>query len=283
MSAVFSILEIDYKSPSASLEFAKSLHETGFAVLKNHSISNEILQRALTEWKDFFSRPEKEKEKYRYNGKTMVGHYPYGSENAKGTELKNQMEYYHYNIKVDAPSFITQATTTLYSHLYEMGQTLMGWLDNHLPVSHSSQGSLKNMISELVPITLMRILHYPAPVIPPAHPTLLNVDHEDIGLMTLLCNATQPGLQVKDKLGQWHDVCYDDKSIVFNAGDMLQAATNGYFRSTTHRVIRPAHALEPRYSIPLFIGAKEDVYLTPTLKAGDYFIERMKENGVYKG
>jgi isopenicillin N synthase-like dioxygenase len=62
---------------------------------------------------------------------------------------------------------------------------------------------------------------------------------------------------------------------------MMQAATGGYLKSTTHRVVRSAGCKNPRFSIPLFIGAQEDIMLTPTLKAGDYFVERMKENGVY--
>ena len=280
----FKVLEVDYSCPSAAVEFTQSLHETGFAVLKNHPISERTLARALGEWKTFFSQSDERKEPYGYNPKTMIGHYPYGIENAKGSDFKNKMEYYHHNITSGSPDFRIPFTNTLYAKLYAMGKTLMKWLDQTMPpaVRDGLSCSLTDMMSEAVPLTVMRILHYPGFSAPSAHPTVLNVDHEDINLMTLLCNATEPGLQVKDNQGNWHNVCYNDQSIVFNGGDMLQAATGGYFPSTTHRVIRPAHSINSRYSIPLFIGAKEDIYLTPSLRAGDYFIERMKENGVYK-
>ena len=45
--------------------------------------------------------------------------------------------------------------------------------------------------------------------------------HEDINLITLLVAGTQPGLQVQDINGTWHDVSCDIGSIAINTGDML--------------------------------------------------------------
>ena len=54
----------------------------------------------------------------------------------------------------------------------------------------------------------------------------------------LLIAGTQPGLQVQDINGTWHDVSCDIGSIAINTGD-IKRGSNGYFPSTTHRVINP--------------------------------------------
>ena len=49
------ILTIDYRSNLAGKEFVKSLHETGFAVIKNHDIDYTLVKQVFTEWQQFFS------------------------------------------------------------------------------------------------------------------------------------------------------------------------------------------------------------------------------------
>ena len=51
--------------------------------------------------------------------------------------------------------------------------------------------------------------------------------------------ANEPGLQVRDTAGNWHDVPCDFGSLVINCGDMLALASGGYYPSTTHRVMNP--------------------------------------------
>ena len=57
-----------------------------------------------------------------------------------------------------------------------------------------------------------------------------------------------------------HDVPCDPGMITINNGDMLSLATNGYFPSTTHRVINPDDKLNlSRYSMPMFLHPHPDV------------------------
>ena len=53
------ILTVDYHAANAPEQFALSLKETGFGVLKNHPISWEMIQKIYLEWFGFFSAPEK--------------------------------------------------------------------------------------------------------------------------------------------------------------------------------------------------------------------------------
>ena len=63
---------------------------------------------------------------------------------------------------------------------------------------------------------------------------------------------------------------------------MLQMASGGYYRSTTHRVVNPTGeaALTSRYSMPLFLHPRPEVRLSETHTAGTYLDERLSEIGL---
>jgi isopenicillin N synthase-like dioxygenase len=147
----------------------------------------------------------------------------------------------------------------------------------HKMVEHSEQN-------------LLRILHYP-PLGLGSDAQRITADgavraaaHEDINLITLLPAATYPGLQVKTKDGEWiwADMNVPKDAIIVNAGDMLQEASGGYFKSTTHRVVNPTGlgATVSRYSMPMFIHPRPDVRLSDKYTAGEYLDERLKELGL---
>ncbi|MEP0072575.1 MAG: 2-oxoglutarate and iron-dependent oxygenase domain-containing protein, partial [Marinomonas sp.] len=74
---------IDYTSATAQEDFVKSLHETGFGVLKNHPIQKALVSSIYQEWQTFFD--SESKYEYRYNVGTQDGFFPPDvSETAKG-------------------------------------------------------------------------------------------------------------------------------------------------------------------------------------------------------
>ena len=59
---------------------------------------------------------------------------------------------------------------------------------------------------------------------------------------------------------QWIDVPADPKVLIVNIGDMLEALSNGIFRSTPHRVLN----LSPeRFSLPYFVATNHDTVIEP--------------------
>ncbi|TPW14638.1 MAG: isopenicillin-N synthase [Acidimicrobiaceae bacterium] len=103
--------------------------------------------------------------------------------------------------------------------------------------------------------------------------------HEDINLLTVLPASNEPGLQVRDVRGNWHDVPCDFGSIAVNCGDMLQLASGGDYPSTTHRVMNPIGegATRSRLSLPLFLHPADDVRLSADRTAFEYLQERIAE------
>ena len=61
--------------------------------------------------------------------------------------------------------------------------------------------------------------------------------HTDFGLLTVLCQDSVGGLQVKDMKGEWVHAPPIEGSLVVNVGDLLSRWTDGVYRSTPHRVI----------------------------------------------
>ena len=69
---------------------------------------------------------------------------------------------------------------------------------------------------------------------------------------------------------------------VINIGDMLQECSQGYYCSTKHRVVNPDEKDVARYSMPLFLHAKDDVVLSERYNAKSYLTERLREIGLIK-
>jgi isopenicillin N synthase-like dioxygenase len=92
--------------------------------------------------------------------------------------------------------------------------------------------------------------------------------HKDAGLLTLLLQDTQRGLQVETAEG-WIDVTPRPGTFVVNIGELLELASDGYLRATLHRVVAPPAGVE-RISVAFFLGARLDatvplLHLPPAL------------------
>jgi isopenicillin N synthase-like dioxygenase len=63
---------------------------------------------------------------------------------------------------------------------------------------------------------------------------------------------------------------------------MLQEASNGYFPSTSHRVINPSGKAsdKSRISLPLFLHPRSEVVLSEKHTQASYLLERLRELGV---
>ena len=67
---------IDFDQGDVGLEFVRSLHETGFAVLRNHPIPRQLLDAMYQGWRDFFNSDEKHDYLFdpdNYDGKNGLG------------------------------------------------------------------------------------------------------------------------------------------------------------------------------------------------------------------
>ena len=271
---------VDYTASDAGERLTRSLRETGFAVLANHPIREDRINEAYGLWGGFFASDSKLN--YLRDYEKQDGYFPFKSEHAKDAQKKDLKEFYHVYPWGRVPEDLEAFTRQLYADLTAIGIELLSWLDQLMPDEISA--SLSMPLQEMMQASqqsLLRILHYPPVSAEEDAAAIRAAAHEDINLITLLLAGSQPGLQARDKQGQWHDVPCDPGMITINNGDMLSLATNGYFPSTTHRVINPDDKLNlSRYSMPMFLHPHPDVKLRQDFTAEAFLQERLKEIGL---
>jgi isopenicillin N synthase-like dioxygenase len=276
------ILTVDYTKENTGFDFVKSLHDTGFAVIKNPPIDYELVKKIFTEWQEFFG--SKNKINYPYDkakGDGYVG--PDLSETAKGASSIDIKEFYQVYLPWGRyPKELSNNTLLYFKEVFKLGESLLTWLDNCSP-SFAKQSFSEPLINmACLERTMLRILHYP-PFSGSEHPESVRAAaHEDINLITLLPASNAMGLQVKTKEDNWIDVGTNEGEVIINVGDMLQECSNSYYVSTTHRVVNPsANNNTARFSMPMFMHPRSDVFLSEKYSTAEsYLNERLMELGL---
>ncbi|MDR8524171.1 isopenicillin N synthase family dioxygenase [Shewanella fidelis] len=273
---------IDYRANDAASKFVTSLRETGFGVLSNHPINQQLVEDIYREWQAFFN--SEEKRNYLFKPETQDGFFPAEiSETAKGHSVKDIKEYFHVYPWGRIPDSLRDNILTYYEAANRLAAELLDWVEQHSPAEVKQHFSiaLPKMI-ENSQKTLLRVLHYPPMSGDEEMGAIRAAAHEDINLLTVLPAANEPGLQVQLKDGTWIDVPSDFGNLIINIGDMLQEASNGYFPSTSHRVINPEglDKGKSRISLPLFLHPNPQVKLSDKYTADSYLMERLRELGV---
>ena len=273
---------VDYRADDAAKKFVESLRNTGFGVLTNHPIQQALVDKIYQDWYTFFT--QEEKQAFAFDPEKQDGYFgPEISETAKGHTKKDIKEYYHVYPWGRIPEQLKSDILNYYKMASDLASELLDWVEKYSPVEVTKHYSepLSNMIKD-TPNTLLRILHYP-PLKGTEEPGAIRAAaHEDINLLTILPAANEPGLQVQAQDGQWLDVPADFGHLIVNIGDMLQEASQGYFPSTSHRVINPTgdNATKSRISLPLFLHPRNEVVLSEKHTHASYLLERLKELGV---
>lgn len=270
---------VDFQSADAAQNFCRSLHETGFAVLKNHPLDQSQVEGIYAEWLAFFQ--SEAKHLYPQDPQRLDGYFSTAvSETAKNHQQKDVKEFFHIYPWGRYPTEVSDAAQRYYASGSALAATLLGWVEAHTP-EHIRAGYSMALPAMLQGSdnTLLRVLHYPPLSGHEAPGAMRAAAHGDINLLTLLPAATEPGLQVLGKDGAWHDVPCDFGLLIVNIGDMLEEASGGYYPSTVHRVLNPVGeaARKSRVSLPLFLHPRRDVVLSKRHTVGSYFDERMRE------
>jgi isopenicillin N synthase-like dioxygenase len=251
-------------------ELGAAYREWGFAGIRGHGISQQLIDDAYDAFVRFFALPEDVKRQYHIAGSGGArGYTPFGVETAKGAKHFDLKEFWHVGREIrDAkyadvmppnvwPSEVAdfrERALALYDALDALGSRVLCALALHIGLpEHFFADKTNNGNSILRPI------HYP-PITADDIPNVRAGAHEDINFITLLVGASAAGLEVKSQQGEWVPFTSDADTIVVNIGDMLQRLTNHVYPSTTHRVVNPPGdaARKPRYSTPFFLHPNPD-------------------------
>lgn len=116
----------------------------------------------------------------------------------------------------------------------------------------------------------LRVLHYPGEV-KLQQGQFRASEHTDYGALTALY-STAPGLQVKNRQGEWINVEIPWEHYVINNGDLMAFWTNDRWVSTPHRVVSTdGESPNKRFSLVFFHNPNHDeiIECIPTCKDQD--------------
>lgn len=273
----------ELQDPSAQDAFAQKfgdgLRTYGFGVVAEHPVSSERIARAFALCAQLFALEEPTKRAYVVSGSQgNRGYIPFGGERAVGARVADLKEFFHIGQErpatgaslwpnvwpTEVPGF-REELFALYRDFEATARVLLGAVARYLDLPDDHFASMIDGGD-----SVLRLIHYPK--IPSDAPSdaVRAGAHEDINLITLLAEGTTGGLELRRRDGTWMPVRSLKGQLVINAGDMLQRATHGRLRSTTHRVSNPVGPNVSRYSIPFFTHPRPRVLLAPMAPAADY-------------
>jgi len=282
--------------------------EVGFVAVKNHGISDDLIQQLYNVVQQFFSLPLEKKKQYEIIAMAgQRGYTSFGKEQAKGSDSPDLKEFFQYgqliknsftketypnNVVVNEIDDFNKVFDDAFQSFEKSGIAMLRaialylGLDEHYFDESVTEGN-----------SILRSIHYP-PITETPNSAIRAEQHEDINLITLLVGASADGLEILTKQNEWVAVTSLPEQIVVNVGDMLQRLTNNKLMSTTHRVVNPKQEFwhTSRFSIPFFLHPKRSMSLKclescvnanqliayEDATAGEYLDQRLIEIGLKK-
>ncbi|ANP53055.1 isopenicillin N synthase-like dioxygenase [Streptomyces griseochromogenes] len=283
MSITFPVLDLRDadRGPAARAAFLKELraavHDIGFFQLVGHGVegADEILDLA----RSFFSLPDSELDELSIlKSPHFRGYSEVGRELTKGApDRRSQLDVGPEREATvpgpDDPPYLWLAGPNMWpASMPELKPAINRWMSELTDVSHrllrlilAALDAPEDFLDPVVkadPQVHFKLLHYPGrPDGRPQDDQGIGT-HKDYGLLTLLLQDAFGGLQVSVDEGEFLDVPPVPGAFVVNLGELLEVATRGYLRATTHRVVSPPPGVR-RYSAPFFYNPRLDATMLP--------------------
>ncbi|KAI1615227.1 gibberellin 2-oxidase [Exophiala viscosa] len=243
-----------FDEPGGKQELAKQLYDAvtrvGFWTVVNSGIDDERVLRQFSIGNTFFKQPLEEKRRYPCN--FAEGEYFGYRENSRwvgDTGVKENIEM--LNIPKAIPSLAHVGKHDIVKEHYD-------------EIAAFHRDLWEKVIRKLF-VLISIILELPEDFLANAHDydqdsddhlryMIYNVrsqdewdraqayskgGHTDFGSLTLLFSQHVAGLQIRTPEGEWKWVKPVDGGITCNAADTLSFLTNGFIKSTVHRVVTP--------------------------------------------
>lgn len=275
----------------------------GFFYIKGHGVSPNLIAQAFAASEKFFALPTTDKSSISVdvNQRGWMGQ---GMTRLEGAKTHDAKEVFFWGWDVDAsdPDVLAgvpmvfpnqwpdQAAPFLRQELLPYYQAVIDLSRSVLSALAYGLGKPKDFFAAAYekPLGRGQLVYYP-----PMNEKDLREErfgaaaHTDFGVLTILLQDMQGGLQVQNQSGDWIEAPPIKNSFVCNIGDLLERWTNGDLVSTKHRVINRNKTA--RYSIPVFCDPASQTLIDPAdfglddgrfekITAGEHIANRNRKN-----
>ncbi len=258
-----------YEPEADQRRVASQLHEAcrnwGFFYVSGHNVDQALqMQLMQLSWK-FFNQTQSQKETLAmaYGGSAWRGYFKIGEELTSGKPDVKEGLYFGKELAPGDPLVLAKTPmhgANLFPPIDGFRETILTYLNEITILGHTlmrgialSLGLDAHYFAQHYlddPLILFRIFHYPKLSQQHRDQALWGVgEHTDYGVLTILKQDQVGGLQVK-RGDQWIEAPYIENTFICNLGDMLDRITQGYYRSTPHRVLNTSD--QGRLSFPFF-------------------------------
>jgi isopenicillin N synthase-like dioxygenase len=244
----------------------------GFFYLAGHGIESGLLDEILALSRRFFALPEPDKLAVEMvNSPHFRGYNRVARERTRGlADWREQIdigaEQAAAALGPGSPAWLRLRGPNQWpAALPELRPIVLRWQDAALAVLTQllrafsiALGQDAEVLTPLVtqdPHLLIKLIRYPGREVADGDQGV--GAHKDSGLLTLLLQDAEGGLQVEVD-GAWIDVRPRPETLIVNMGELLELASDGYLRATLHRVLTPP-AGRQRHSVAFFLGAPLDL------------------------
>jgi isopenicillin N synthase-like dioxygenase len=258
---------------------ARACEDTGFLVIANHGIPQQLIDDTFAVAEQFFALPESEKLLLKV-GKYNIGYLPFGAQVVRHSPVNRNTKpnfsesfYITRDRPADHPDIVNNkplvglnrwptgmpefraATMAYYRAMAVMTTRLVPLiaLALDLPAAYFATAFAE-------PNGTIRLIHYPAHLAPEDNEFGF-APHTDNNFLTFLAQSKLPGLEVRTAEGDWIRPPAVPGTFVVNTGAMLARYSNDRFRATPHRVINRNNG--SRYACPFFLGPNHDAVVEP--------------------
>ncbi len=282
-----SIPIIDLENDDLPLSIKNACENIGFFYIKNHGISDDIINQVKKATQDFFDLPLEEKNKIHINkSKCHRGYVPIKEEllDAQG----DQKECLDLGIdkeivtRLEGPNQWPQSIDSFQDTIQQYQNELIKLAKRLLQGFAESLGLDKLYFEDKVndPLAFFRLLHYPCQGKDPGNQTQIGCgEHTDYGFLTILHQDNVGGLEVYNGK-EWINAVPIEGTFIINIGDMMEILTKGQYRATIHRVFNRTD--KDRYSMVLFFNPNHDFKIDERTSS-QYLEGRFNSTFVYRG
>ena len=288
-----------------SKELYKASTDLGFIYVKNHDISEQLINDLRTDGLNFFRSSVDDKDKV-FISKKHRGWLGFGGakmgDKAKPDLKESFIWGYQYedgSLPDDHqlrgvnkwPEFIPslkQNAMNYFHQINELAKNLLTCFAMGLDLKENF--FIRNCNA---PLSRASLVYYPDQPKEMGEMQFGVSEHTDFGLLTILCQDSVGGLQIKGLDGQWFHAPPIEGTLIVNVADLLSRWTGGIYKSTPHRVVNSSG--QERLSIVLAFDPDPETLINPgeipeiekninedPITCGDYLIWRFNKAFSYR-